>query len=199
MNARQYDEALKNLAFAVSSLPTLTEGYYIMGLTYIRIRDFPKAVASLERAGYLMKRGYRKEISVIDVFTAMYDSYVNQQPPDHNNGLRVLEQLLLLYPNNLRQLFNHYHIKQYISSLNNLLPLKRRAIEELHSQEEKYLKDINTGVLPPLTPIRASVFASMSLLTEVNKHYEIYSHILAEHKQYKHKPVKGLPCLTCFK
>lgn len=198
MNARQYEEALKNLAFAINSLPNLTEGYYIMGLTYIRLRDFPKAVASLERAGYLMKRGYRKEISVIDVFTAMYDSYVNQQPPDHNNGLRVLEQLLLLYPNNLRQLFNHYHIKQYISSLNNLLPLKRRAVQELHTQEEKFLKDIHKGVLPPLTPIRASVFASMSLLSEVNKHYEIYSHILAEHKLYKHKAVKGMFTLHCL-
>lgn len=192
MNNRQFDEAIKNLMFAINGHPDLTEGYYILGLTYTKLREFPKAIVALERACWLIKRGFRKEITVVDVFTAMYDAYVNQQPPDHNNGLRVLEHLLLLYPNDLRQLFNHYHIKQYISSLNNLVPLKRKAIEAMYSQKDKYLKKIQTGVLPPLTPIRASVFASMEFQSDVNKLYEVYAHANSNHKSYQHKAVKGM-------
>lgn len=191
MNNRQYDEAIKNVQTVISLQPDLTEGYYILGMTCNKIRDFGKSVPALERAAWLIKRGFRKEISVIDVFTALYDSYVNQQPPDHNNGMRVLEHLLLLYPNDLRQLFNYYHIKQYISSLNGLVPLKRHAVQKLLTQKEKYINIIKTGVLPPLTPIRASVMASLPFQTEVNSLYLEYAHKMADYKTYSHKAVKG--------
>lgn len=191
MNNRQYSESLKSIQFVISSKPDLTEGYYIMGITCNKIRDFEKSVPSLERAAWLIKRGYRKEISAIDVFTALYDSYVNQQPPDHNNGMRALEHLLFLYPNDLRQLFNYYHIKQYISALNGLVPLKRQAFMKLQSQKDKYITIAKEGILPPLTPIRASVMASLSLQSEVNALYEVYAHATAKNKQYKHPAVKG--------
>ena len=196
MNNMQYQESIKNLQFVIASQPELTEAYYILGSVYNRLRDFSKSVPLLERATWLIKRGYRKEISVIDVFTVMYDAYVNQQPPDHNNGLRVLEHLLLLYPNDLRQLFNYYHIKQYISSLNGLLPLKHRAMQELINQKDKYMMIAQTNVLPPLTPIRASVFASMPFLSEVNELYSVYAHSSADKQLFKQKPVKGMIYLS---
>lgn len=168
----------------------MTECYYMMGRVYEKMGDSPTAIRLLEKGASLMKRGNRLEVSVVDLFTALYDNYVNLSPPDHNGGMRALEQLLALYPRDLKQLFNYYHLKQYISSLKRLVPLKREALRAFDNQFDKYAKIAEGGGVPPLQPIRASVFASMEEQSKVNALYAKYVKG-KDAFEYKHAPVRG--------
>lgn len=168
----------------------MSECYYMMGSVYGRMGDAPTAIRLLEKSASLVKRGNRLEVNVVDLFTVLYDNYVGLSPPDHNGGMRALEQLLALYPRDLKQLFNYYHLKQYISSLKRLVPLKREAIRAFDNQFDKYAKIAEGGVIPPLQPIRASVFASMQEQSKVNMLYAKYVKG-KDAFEYKHAPVKG--------
>ena len=69
-------------------------------------------------------------------------------------------------------------------------------MKELINQKDKYLAIAQTDVLPPLTPIRASVFASMPFLSEVNELYSVYAHSTADKHLFKQKLVKGIIILS---
>ena len=128
LNANQLSESLQNVQEIIAVKPTFTEAYYVMSKVYQKLDESASAIAAAEKAVSLLKRGHCLEVKVIELFTTLYDAYV-MQPPDHFGGMRSIEQILSLYPHNLAQLFNYFHIKNYISSLQGLLPLKRHAIE----------------------------------------------------------------------
>lgn len=191
LNNGQLDAALRDVQSVLMDYPSMSECYFIMGKVYIKMNDYSKAVIALEKACSLVKRGYRLEVDIIDLFTTLYDSYVGLIPPDHNSGIRVEEQMLALYPSDLRQLFNYYHIKQYISSLNGLVPLKRRSMRALFKQHDEYEQAAKSGVIPPLTPIRASVMVSMEEQNEVNSLYRDYVLSQTKYAVFKHKRMKN--------
>ena len=191
LNSGQLDACLRHLQAVLMDYPSMSECYFIMGKAYIKMNDYAKAIIALEKAASLVKRGHRLEVDIIDLFTSLYDAYVGLIPPDHNYGIRMEEQMLSLYPSDLRQLFNYYHIKQYVSSLNGLVPLKRRSIRALSTQHNEYEQAAKNGMIPPLTPIRASVMVSMEEQNEVNSLYREYILSQTKSKQFKHKPVKN--------
>lgn len=190
LNSGQLDACLRDLQSVLMDYPSMSECYFIMGKAYIKMNDLSKSIIALEKAASLVKRGYRLEVDIIDLFTSLYDAYVGLIPPDHNSGIRMEEQMLSLYPKDLRQLFNYYHIKQYTSSLNGLVPLKRRSIRSLSTQHAEYEEAAKNGLIPPLTPIRASVMVSMEEQNEVNSLYREYILSQTKSKQFHHRSVK---------
>ena len=204
-----YSGSLSLISQVLSSLPDLSEGYFILGKVYQKMNDFARSVTALEASLRLAKRGHRLELVVPDLLSALYDAYVGLSPPDHTGGMRTLEQTLALYPTDLQQLFSFYHIKQYISSLHGLVPLRRRAVDQLLLQKEKYMALARKGEIPPLTPIRASVMLSMEIQKEVNALYQEY--ILSSRASgIRHRAIRGkssrapsprsssAPCASCW-
>lgn len=189
LNANQLSESLQNVQEVLAVNPSFTEAYYVMSKAYQKLGESAAAIAAAEKATSLFKRGYCLEVKAIELFTTLYDAYV-MQPPDHFGGMRSIEQLLSLYPHNLAQLFNYFHIKNYISSLKGLLPLKRRAVEELLSERETIAENARHRVIPPLVPIRASVMVNMDVQTEVNQLFGLYLRSLFK-SEYKHAQVRN--------
>lgn len=167
----------------------MSEAYYIMAKDYIGLNDHATAVVAAEKAASLVKRGYRLELNIIDLFTTLYDAYVGCSPPNHNGGMRAEEQILALYPEDLHQMFGYLHIKQYISSLNGLLPLRRRALQALHDRHDFYEDACKKGSHPPLVPIRASVMVDLEKQTELNKLYRTYVLSQTKGKSFPQKKV----------
>lgn len=189
LNANQLSESLQNVQEIIAVKPTFTEAYYVMSKIYQKLAESASAIAAAEKAVSLLKRGHCLEVKVIELFTTLYDAYV-MQPPDHFGGMRSIEQILSLYPHNLAQLFNYFHIKNYISSLQGLLPLKRHAIEELLAEKETIAEEARRGVIPPLVPIRSSVMVNMDVQTEVNKLFGLYLRSMFK-SEYKHAQVRN--------
>ena len=174
LNSGDYSSCHRHLQEVLSTYPSMSECYYIMGKAFLKQSDASRSVVALEKAASLVKRGFRLEVQIIDLFTALYDAYVAQIPPDHNGGLRAEQQMLSLYPGDLRQLFSYYHIKQYTSSLDGLPTLLRHSMQTFQKEEKNILRESDAGKLPPITPIRASVMASVSEQNEINAVYERY-------------------------
>ena len=174
----------------LATYPSMSECYYMMGRVYEKMEEHTTAILVIEKAVSLVKRGNRLEVNIIDLFTSLYDNYVALSPPDHHGGMRALEQVVAMFPTNIKQLFNYYHIKQYISALKRLVPLKREALRAFDDQFDKYMAIARTGVMPPLAPIRASVFAPMEEQTKVNHMFGEYIYARDKFK-YQHAPVKG--------
>ena len=174
LNSGDYSACHRHLQEVLSTYPSMSECYYIMGKAFLKQSDASRSVVALEKAASLVKRGFRLEVQIIDLFTALYDAYVAQIPPDHNGGLRAEQQMLSLYPRDLRQLFSYYHIKQYTSSLDGLPALLRHSMQAFQKEEKNILIESDAGKLPPITPIRASVMASVSEQNEINAVYERY-------------------------
>ena len=191
LNSAQYTKSLNDLQTVLAALPNMAEAYYIMAKDYIGLNDFATATIAAEKAASLIKRGYRLELNIIDLFTTLYDAYVGCSPPNHNGGMRAEEQILALYPDDLHQMFGYLHIKQYISSLNGLVPLRRRAIKALHDRHAFYEDACKKGSNPPLIPIRASVMVGMDEQTDVNKLYRTYVLSQTKGKQFSRKKVSA--------
>ena len=182
LNANQLSESLQNVQEIIAVKPTFTEAYYVMSKVYQKLGESASAIAAAEKAVSLLKRGHCLEVKVIELFTTLYDAYV-MQPPDHFGGMRSIEQILSLYPHNLAQLFNYFHIKNYISSLQGLLP-------ELLAEKEAIAEEARHGVIPPLVPIRSSVMVNMDVQTEVNELFGLYLRSLFK-SEYKHAQVRN--------
>ena len=191
LNSAQYAKSLSDIQTVLAALPTMAEAYYIMAKDYIGLNDFATATVAAEKAASLIKRGYRLELNIIDLFTTLYDAYVGCSPPNHNGGMRAEEQILALYPDDLHQMFGYLHIKQCISSLNGLVPLRRRAIKALHDRHAFYEDACKKGSNPPLIPIRASVMVGMDEQTDVNKLYRTYVLSQTKGKQFSQKKVSA--------
>ena len=76
LNSGDYSSCHRHLQEVLSTYPSMSECYYIMGKAFLKQSDASRSVVALEKAASLVKRGFRLEVQIIDLFTALYDAYV---------------------------------------------------------------------------------------------------------------------------